>query len=320
MTEPRIVVVGSLVMDLVLWLPHFPRKGETLHPSRFEMFAGGKGFNQAVTARRCGAQVSMAGRVGGDAFGDTFFQLMEREGIDRRYVTRDDTMGTSLGIPMIDPNGDNCIIGIPRANTRLAPEDVEAAQDAIAHAQVLLLQLEVPVAASVRAAQMAREAGAAVVLNPAPAHLPIDRFLSEGLIDWLIPNEVETGMISGEPVRDVDEARKAARAILGRGVKQGVIVTLGAHGSLAVTREGEWYAPPFPITPVDPTGAGDAFCGAFGVALAENQPIEQALRFANAAGALCAMVAGAEPSLPRREAVERLALSPTFSHSAGERG
>lgn len=306
MAEPRIAVVGSFVMDLVVWLPHFPRKGETLHTTRFETFAGGKGFNQAVTARRCGAQVSMVGRVGGDAFGDTFFQLMEREGIDPRYVTRDDTLGTSLGIPMIDPNGDNSIIGIPRANTRLSPEEVKLARDVIVSAQVLLLQLEVPVGASLRAAQIARGADKAVVLNPAPAHMPIDQFLSEGLIDWLIPNEVEAGMISGEPVRGVDEARKAAQVILRRGVRRGVIVTLGAQGALAVAPEGEWYAPPFPITPVDPTGAGDAFCGAFGVALAEGQPIEQSLRFASAAGALCATVAGAEPSLPRRSAVEQL--------------
>ncbi len=306
MPEPRIIVVGSFVMDLVVWLPHFPRKGETLHPTRFEMFAGGKGFNQAVTARRCGAQVSMVGKVGHDAFGEVFFDLMKREGIDDRFVVRDAAMGTSLGIPMINPEGDNCIIGIPRANTRLSPQEVEPAREVIAGADVLLLQLEVPVEASVRAAQIARKAGRVVVLNPAPAHMPIDAMLSDNLIDWLIPNEVEAGMMAGEAVGSVDEARSAARTILARGIRQGVIITLGAQGALAVTHQGEWHAPPFPITPVDPTGAGDAFCGAFGVALAEGQPLEQALRFANAAGALCATVAGAEPSLPRRAEVERL--------------
>lgn len=302
MTEPRIVVVGSFVMDLVVWLPHFPRKGETLHPTRFEMFAGGKGFNQAVTARRCGARVSMVGKVGNDAFGKMFFDLLEREGIEHRYVARDEAMGTSLGIPMIDPNGDNSIIGIPRANTRLSAAEVERARDVIVAADVLLLQLEVPVEASLRAAQMART----VVLNPAPAHIPIDLLLAEGRVDWLIPNEVEAEMIAGVAVRGVDEAQEAGQTMLARGVRQGVIVTLGARGAVAVTREGTWYAPAFPITPVDPTGAGDAFCGAFAVALAEGQPVGRALRFANAAGALCASVAGAEPSLPNRAAVERL--------------
>lgn len=306
MTESHIVVVGSFVMDLVVWLPHFPRKGETLHPTRFETFAGGKGFNQAVTARRCGAQVSMVGKLGNDAFGEMFFDLLKREGIDYRFVARDATTGTSLGIPMIDPNGDNCIIGIPRANTRLSAAEVERARDVIAGADVLMLQLEVPVEASLRAAQMART----VVLNPAPAHVPIDLLVLEGRVDWLIPNEVEAEMIAGVTVRGVDEAQEAGRVMLARGVRQGVIVTLGTRGAVAVTHEGNWYAPAFPITPVDPTGAGDAFCGAFAVALAEGQPVERALRFANAAGALCASVAGAEPSLPNRAAVERLMAGP----------
>jgi ribokinase len=249
----------------------------------------------------------MVGRVGGDAFGDVFFQLMEREGIDHRFVARDETVGTSLGIPMIDPNGDNSIIGIPRANTRFAPKEVEAASEAIAQARVLLLQLESPVEASRRAAQVARQAGAAVVLNPAPAHQPIEALLSDNLIDWLIPNEIEAEMLAGVPVRSIDDARAAARALLARGIGQGVIITLGAQGAVAVTRDGEWHAPAFSVTPVDPTGAGDAFCGAFAVALAQGRPIEQALRFANAAGALCVTVAGAEPSLPKREDVERLA-------------
>jgi ribokinase len=309
MTESHIAVVGSFVMDLVVWLPHFPRKGETLHPTRFEMFAGGKGFNQAVTARRCGAQVSMVGRVGDDAFGETFLQLMGREAIDSRFVTRDRAVGTSLGIPMIDPNGDNSIIGIPRANTRLSLEDVQAASEVIAQARVLLLQLEVLVETSRRAAQIAREAGRLVILNPAPAHMPIDALLSDNLIDWLIPNEIEAEMLAGVPVRSVDDARAAAQALLARGIRQGVIITLGAQGALAVTRDGVWHAPAFAVTPVDPTGAGDAFCGAFGVALAQGQPIARALRFANAAGALCATVAGAEPSLPRRGDVEQLARS-----------
>jgi len=301
-----IVVVGSFVMDLVVWLPHFPRKGETLHPTRFEMFAGGKGFNQAVTVCRCGARVGMVGRLGNDAFGEMFLNLMEREGVDARFAVSDVAMGTSLAIPMIDPNGDNSIVGIPRANTRLAPEDVEAAEEIIAQADALLLQLEVPVEASYRAAQIAREAGALVILNPAPAHLPIGALLSEGLVDWLIPNEIEAEMLADLPVQNASDARQAARAILERGVRQGVVITLGKRGALAVTHEGEWLVPAFPIKPIDPTGAGDAFCGAFAVALAEGQPLEQALRFANAAGALCATVAGAEPSLPRREAVEQL--------------
>ena len=307
---PHIAVVGSLVTDLVVWLPHFPRQGETLHPHRFEIFAGGKGFNQAVTARRCGAVVSLVGRVGDDSFGQMFFDLLEREGIDPRFVTRD-PIGTSLGIPMIDPHGDNSIIGIPRANTRLSPVDVDAARPTLTQAKVLLLQLEVPLETSQYAAHLAGESGATVILNPAPAHTPVDALFPkrEPWVDWLTPNGVEAEMLTGRPVADIDSARQAAQVLLSLGVRQGVIITLGALGSFAFTRQVEAFAPAFPVQPVDPTGAGDAFNGAFAVALAEGQPLEQALRFANAAGALCVTVAGAEPSLPRRVDVERMMKS-----------
>jgi ribokinase len=309
MPSPHLAVVGSLVTDLVVWLDHFPRKGETQLASRFAIFAGGKGFNQAVTAQRCGAQVSLIGRVGDDPFGQMFFDIAAREGMDMRGVKRD-PIGTSLAVPMIDPHGDNSIIGVPRANTRLPPGDVEAAALALAGVQALLLQLEVPLETCRRAVRRARLEGASVVWNPAPAHLPMDEFLPReeaGLIDWLTPNEIEAETLTGVPVRDVASARTAAHQLLERGLRQGVIVTLGAQGAFALTRDGqELHVPAFPVTPVDPTGAGDAFNGAFAVALAEGQPLEQALRFANAAGALSVTVAGAEPSLPHRADVERM--------------
>jgi ribokinase len=236
-----------------------------------------------------------------------FFDLLEREGIDHHGLKRD-PLGTSLGIPMIDSHGDNSIIGIPRANTRLSRADVDAALLAITKAKVLMLQLEVPLDTSQYAAYLAGESGATVILNPAPAHTPVDALFPkrEPWVDWLTPNEVEAEMLTGRPVTDVDSARQAAQALLAFGVRQGVILTLGARGSFALTRESEAYAPALPVQPVDPTGAGDAFNGAFAVALAEGQPLEQALRFANAAGALCVAVAGAEPSLPRRADVERM--------------
>ena len=309
--KARIAVVGSLVMDLVLWLPHFPRRGETLHPTRFEIFAGGKGFNQAVTARRLGAEVGMIGRVGNDAFGDRFFEHLRREGIDPRHISRDPELGTSLGIPMIDPQGENSIIGVPLANTRLTPAEIDAGQDLIQASQVLLLQLEIPVGTSIRAAAIARAAGASVILNPAPAHQPVGPFFDlqpdqEPYLDWLIANEIEAEMLSGMRVSDLNGARQAARALLARGVRRGVVVTLGQQGALAVTPQVERHGPAFQVTSVDPTGAGDAFCGAWAVAMAEGMPVEEALRFSNAAGAVCVTQAGAEPSLPRREAVEAL--------------
>ncbi|MBP7691951.1 MAG: ribokinase [Anaerolineales bacterium] len=308
MSAPTLTVVGSLVLDLVVWLEHLPRRGETAFPRRFETFAGGKGFNQAITARRCGAAVQLVGRVGADAFGQIFETVLAAEGLPTASVTHDPDAGTSLGIPMIDAHGDNSILVIQRANLRLTPADVEAAAPALAASQALLLQLEVPLAASRHAAALASAHGATVLLNPAPAHLPLDELLPAGdaWVDWLIPNESEAAALTGQPVTDFASAHAAAACLLARGVRQGVIITLGAQGALALTHTGAWRQPAFPVTVVDPTGAGDAFCGAFGVALAEGQPLDRALRFASAAGALAVTVAGAEPSLPRRAAIETL--------------
>ena len=316
----RVAVVGSLVMDLTLWLPHFPRRGETLHPTRFEMFAGGKGFNQAVAARRLGAQVALVGRVGNDAFAERFTEILVREAIDHKHVVRDERLGTSLGIPLIDPSGENCILGVPLANTRLSAADVEAARHLVEQSQVTLLQMEVPFETSLRAAEIARQAGAMVVLNPAPAHPDARGFLERGpqgadLVDWLIANEIEAEMLSGIRVDGLSSARQAARALVARGLRRGAVVTLGAQGAVAATAQVERHVSAFPVQAVDPTGAGDSFCGAWAVALAEGMPLEDALRFANAAGALCVMHAGAEPSLPRRAAVEAFLAD----HPAGPR-
>jgi ribokinase len=302
-------VVGSLVYDLVVWLPYFPRKGETLIASEFKMNAGGKGFNQALSARRCGAQVSMMGKVGTDQFGEAFLEIMDREGIDHSFVQQDVSTSTSLGIPMIDPHGDNCIIGIPRASNRVTEAEVLAAKEFITQHQILLLQLEIPLAASIEAARITHQGGGTVIFNPAPAAYPLSSLLQrdnsgQALLDWLIPNEIEAEMLSGIQVRNPQDAFEAGRFILSQGVNQGVVITMGASGSIVVTPHDQYHIQSFPITPVDPTGAGDAFCGAFAVALSEGESVEHALQFANAAGALAVTVAGAEPSLPNRATIE----------------
>lgn len=307
----KIVVVGSFVYDLVVWLPYFPRKGETLLASEFKMFAGGKGFNQAVSAKRCGAQVSMIGKVGTDVFGTTFLEIMDREGIDHSCVSQDSMTATSLGIPMIDPHGDNSIIGIPRANTLMSVAEIEAAKEFITQHQILLIQLEIPLEASLHAALFAHNAGLTVIFNPAPATNPLSALLQKDesgqpLVDWLIPNEVEAEMLSGIPVKDPRDAFKAGQFILSQGVSTGVVITMGSLGAVAVTHNDKIHMPPFQVSPVDPTGAGDAFCGSFAAAISEGQSLAQSLRFANAAGALSVTIAGAEPSLPKRREIEAL--------------
>jgi ribokinase len=305
----KIVVVGSFVYDLVVWLPYFPRKGETLLASEFKMYAGGKGFNQAVTASRFETQTSMIGKVGNDQFGVAFLEIMQREGIDQSFVIKDGSTATSLGIPMIDPNGDNSIIGIPRANTLLTAAEIRKTKEYITQHQLLLLQLEIPLDTSLEAVEIANHEGMTVILNPAPAAYPLSALLpidktGEPMIDWLMPNEVEAEMLSGMPVTNRDEASKCGKFILSKGVRKGVVITMGSKGLVSVTSDNTYYLQSFPVTPIDPTGAGDAFCGTFAAALSEEKTVEQALRYANAAGALAVTKAGAEPSLPKRSEIE----------------
>jgi ribokinase len=307
------MVVGSFVYDLLVWVPYFPRRGETLLASQFKMYAGGKGFNQAVAARRSGAPVSMLGKLGADQFGQAFLELLDREGIDHHCVIQDPSTSTSLGIPMITPEGENSIIGVPRANTLVTPAEVQQADDFIAQHSILLLQLEIPLAASLEAARIAHRAGLTVLLNPAPAAFPLADLLpldenSEPLVDWLMPNEVEAEMLSGLPIQNPEDAQHAAHAILSRGVGKGVAITLGLRGVIAVTPSEQYLVPAYPVTPVDPTGAGDAFVGSFAAALSEGMSVEKALRFASAAGALAVTIAGAEPSLPDRDKIETFLL------------
>jgi ribokinase len=310
----NIVVVGSFVYDLIVWLAHFPRKGETQLASNFKMFTGGKGFNQAVAARRCGAQVGMIGKVGSDQFGTAFIEMLAHEGIEHSFVIQDPHTTTSLGIPMIDPSGDNSIIGIPRANTLFEVGEVRRAAEFITQHQVLLLQMEIPLEVSVEAARIAHAAGMLVILNPAPAIHSLEALLpkdSSGLplVDWFIPNEVEAQTLSGIPVNSPDDAVQAGRILHSHGVGKGVIITLGSQGAVSVTDDQHSHVPSFPTVPIDPTGAGDAFCGAFAVAISEGKTVGEALRFANAAGALAVTVAGAEPSLPKRVEIEKLLKS-----------
>lgn len=294
---PRVAVVGSLNMDLVVWAPRRPQPGESLPGTRFAMFLGGKGFNQAVAAARLGASVTMIGRVGADPFGDALLAALKQEDIDARYVGRDTKAATGVALPLVEPDGANSIVVVQGANLTLSPQDIDQAMEAITTADALLLQLEVPQEAVLQAARLAHAADVLVILNPAPAQPLLPELIA--LSDWLVPNEVEAAMLT----RVEGDPAAAGRHLLAQGAR-GVVITLGGDGALVLTPQNEEHFPAFPVTPVDTTAAGDVFCAALAVALAEGQPVASAVRFANAAGALATTVAGAEPSLPRREAVQ----------------
>jgi ribokinase len=300
---PTIAVVGSLNMDLVTWTERRPQPGETLLGQSFAMFVGGKGLNQAIAAARLGAQVRMIGRIGRDDFGARLARTLEANQIDTRYVTQDNQAGSGIATIVVDGTGDNTIIVVSGANWRLSAVNVEQAADAITSADALVMQLESPLDAVIRAAEIAHAAGVRVLLNPAPARPLPDTLLR--LVDILTPNETEARLLTGVEIADDQSAEQAARELLARDVGA-TVLTLGSRGALLVDREHVVRVPGYHVPVVDTTAAGDAFCGALAVQLARGRTLDQAVQFANAAGALATTVAGAEPAMPRLEALEQL--------------
>ncbi len=304
----HVTVVGSLNMDLVARAPRIPQPGETIIGGDFHTVPGGKGANQAVAAARLGAQVSMVGRVGRDAFAGPLLDNLAAAGVGHTFVTQDPEAATGVALIVVDDTGQNSIVVASGANVRLSPADVDTAEAAIAAAAALLLQLESPLETVTRAAEVARAHGVTVVLNPAPAR-PLSAALLS-LVDVLIPNESETALLTGMPVGDQAEAGAAAVALRESGVGT-VILTLGERGALLARAGGTELFPAFDVTPVDTTAAGDAFVGGFAVALAEGRSPAEAVRWGNAAGALATTKLGAQPSLPTRQAVETLLAGET---------
>jgi ribokinase len=307
---PNVVVVGSMVADIVVWLPRFPDPHETLLATASETHPGGKGLCQAVAAARAGADVTLVGRVGDDAFGTELLDLLGREGINTSCVATDPA-GTSLGIPMISPDGANRIIGIPRASARLTPRDVARAAAALADAHALVLQLEVPLDtcwAAIRAVDPER---CTVVWNPAPATVGLEDLLPDdllGRVHWITPNEIEAGHLAAMEVTDAESALAAAGRLQARRPGLGIVVTLGSLGAVALAPDGSHlHLEGNAVSCVDSTGAGDAFTGAFVTALARGDDLAAALSFANAAGALATTTVGAATGLPVAAAIEELA-------------
>lgn len=300
---PRVIVVGSANVDFVVQTPHIPRPGETVLGHHFVMAMGGKGANQAVGAARLGADVIFVARVGRDIFGDQCIEAYHIEGINTEYITHDDQEATGVALIAVAADGENSITVASGANMRLLPEHIAVAGEAIARADVLVMQLEVPVETVLAAAGIARQHGVRVVLNPAPARtLPGDLLR---LVDVLTPNRIELAQLAGiseGQVRQLSE-EQLGQVLLGLGVKQGVI-TLGAQGALVADSAGVVHVPAFPITPLDTTAAGDAFNAGLAVALGRGGGLVEAARFASACGALAATKMGAQPSLPTEVAVE----------------
>jgi ribokinase len=291
--RPRIAVIGSANIDLTTFTSRFPKPGETIFGDSFDLGFGGKGANQAVAARLCGAEVFMVARVGSDLFGPATVENFKKQGIDATHVKQ--LQGVSSGVApiFVEPSGQNRILVVKGANDRLMPADVDAAADTLKSVDCMVLQFEIPLETVYHSVRFAREKGIPCIVNPAPAQ-PVDLKALEGL-DYFVPNESEAETITGMPVRNIDDAKKCAEKLLTGGMKR-VIVTLGANGSLLASREAMEHVPPFQVKSVDSTGAGDAFIGSFAVFLGEGLPEREAVRRANLYAGLSTTGVGTQKS------------------------
>ena len=299
-----VLVMGSFVADVAFRAARLPAWGETLMGATFALGPGGKGSNQAVAAARAGAEVKMFSKLGDDAFGRLAHETWAQDAIDAGLVLQSNVATGAAAILIDAARGENAIIVVPGACYTLTPDEVTAAHAAIGGAKVFLTQLELPLNAVQRGLEIARAEGVVTILNPAPACPMPDSMI--GLADYLIPNESEAALLTGLPVESVEDAERAADALIARGAAT-VIVTLGANGALLRARGVTTMIPAFDAGPVvETTGAGDAFCGAFAAALAEGMGPVAAARFGSAAAAISVTRAGTAPSMARREEIEDL--------------
>jgi ribokinase len=303
MAKPLVCVAGSLNMDLVVQTPALPAPGETILGGPFATFPGGKGANQAVAAARAGAEVRMIGAVGDDAYGSELLAGLEQNGVETREVLRRAGVASGVALIAVAPGGQNTIIVAPGANGSLTDDDIDATVVSIANASVLLLQLEIPLRAVARAIWHATNAYTRVILNPAPAQrLPSDVLAG---VDFVVPNETEAALMTGVTPVDWESAEEAARRLVDAGA-HAALITMGQRGALLWQNGVAYRQPAFEVSAVDATAAGDAFLGAFAVAIAEERPPLEAMRRGAAAGALAATTTGAQPSLPTRAEIDAL--------------
>lgn len=306
MTErqiPNIVVLGSINMDLVVRCAKLPIPGQTILAESASEFCGGKGANQAVAAALAGGQVSMIGAIGSDGFADRLINNLQQNGIDCDRVSRHDKMASGLAVISVDQAGQNSIMVVPGANGSLTAADVDRSVELIQAADVLLVQLEIPISTACRGIEIARRAGVKVILDPAPAPLSFPEELLS--VDLVCPNASEAADLTGMPIDTHDDAAQAAAKLCQMGADC-VAITLGEDGTL-VHRQGQTkIVSSFPVTAVDTTAAGDAFAGALAVQWAISDDLFGSVRFANAAGAIAASRDGAQASLSTQFEIKTL--------------
>jgi ribokinase len=297
-SRPRVAVVGSANIDLTTFADRFPKPGETIFGQRFDLGFGGKGANQAVAARLCGADVFMVARVGSDLFGPATIENFKKLGIDTSHVKQVEGLSSGVAPIFVEPDGQNRILVVKGANDALKPADVDAAADMLKAADCIVLQFEIPLETVYYTIAFARKHGIRCLLNPAPGQA-VEMQQLKGL-DYFVPNESEAETITGIAVRNIVDAKKCAEKLLEDGIRR-VIITLGSKGSLLAGRDLSEHMPAFAISSIDSTGAGDAFIGSFAVFLAEGFPETEAVRRANLYAGLSTTGVGTQKSFYDRK-------------------
>jgi len=297
MKKPKIFVVGASNMDLISYVPRMPEWGETLHGNRFHMGYGGKGANQAVMAAKLGGEVKIITKLGNDIFGENTLKNYKSMGMDTKWVFFTDKAFSGVAPITVNTEGNNAIIIVTGANDLLSIEEIEHARDDIADADIMVCQLEIPVEISIAALKVAKDSGVTTIFNPAPARPELPDEIYQ-LSDIICPNESETEMLTGLPVKSLKDAEKAAEILLARGAKT-VILTLGERGSLLVDRNEIVHVPATKDKPLDTTGAGDAFVGSLAYFLSMGKSFTDAMKRANYIAGVSVKSSGTQVSFPR---------------------
>ncbi|MCI0620851.1 MAG: ribokinase [Acidobacteria bacterium] len=311
--KPDILVVGSMNMDLVMYVPKLPSVGETILGTEFRETPGGKGGNQAAAAAQLGAKTALIAKIGDDERGRTLKECLEGFGVGVRHVTEQPGCASGAALVCVEPSGANFIAVATGANTHLAPQDVDQAEELFATAKVMLVQLEIPISTVVYAIEKARTHNIRVVLDPSPAlSLPQDLLKQ---VDVITPNEVEARILLGHAPRSVDlsETRGIAKSLKELGASH-VVLKLGRHGAWISDSDLDAHVPAFEVESLDTTAAGDVFNSALAVAMCEGSKVAESVRFANCAAALSTTKPGAQSSIPSRREVDSL-----FSAQIGQK-
>ena len=301
MKREGILVIGSANMDMVVSTERFPKPGETIFGTKFEMFPGGKGANQAVCSAKLGGKTYFFGKMGNDNFGDSLKENMINEGVDFNYLLIDENENTGTALITVDGKGENEIIVISGSNMKLLPDDIDSNKDIFSKVNVVICQLEIPLETVMKAARLSKENNIPFILNPAPAAALTDELLT--LVDYLTPNENELSMLSALTLNKDGSIKEASEKLLKKGVKN-IIVTLGEKGAVLINENIEKYFSAPVVEVQDTTGAGDAFNGALAYSLSNGEEIEKAIQLAVLVASFSVTKMGAQSSMPRLEEVE----------------